>query len=93
VRRAQASARPVLLAWFSAWALLMLLKEPAFFPKLLRWAKEDQFLSPLLCLCVAACCAAARPRWLRASLGALALLAALLLQLRDFRHHANSLLL
>jgi hypothetical protein len=93
VRRAPASARPVLLAWLAAWALLMVLKEPPFFPKLLRWAKEDQFVSPLLCLSVAACCAAARPRWLRLSLGALALLLALLLELRDFRHHADSLLL
>jgi hypothetical protein len=93
LRGAQPSARPVLLAWFAAWGLLMVLKEPVLFPKLLRWAKEDQFLSPLLCLSVAAACAAARPRWLRVALMALALLGALLLQLRDFRHHANSLLL
>jgi hypothetical protein len=71
----------------------MLLKEPVFFPKLLRWAKEDQFLSPLLCLCLAAAITGARPRWLRALLTTLVLLGALALQWRDFQHHANSLLL
>jgi hypothetical protein len=71
----------------------MLLKEPLFFPKLLRWAKEDQFLSPLLCLTMAAACQAIRPRPLRVLVSLLLLLAALLLQLRDFRHHATSLLL
>ncbi len=93
LRRAVPAARPVLLAWLAAWALLMVLKEPVFFPRLLRWAKEDQFLSPLLCLCIAAACTAAKPRWLRMTLTALALVGALLLQLRDFQHHANSLLL
>jgi hypothetical protein len=54
LRRARADARPVFVAWLLAWALIMLLKEPFLFPKLLRWAKEDQFLSPLLCLFVGA---------------------------------------
>jgi hypothetical protein len=71
----------------------MVFKEPFFFPKLLRWAKEDQFLSPLLCLMLAGACTGVRPRWLRACLTALVLLGALFLQLRDFRYHANSLLL
>jgi hypothetical protein len=93
VARAARSARPVLVAWLGAWALIMFLKEPQFFPKLLRWAKEDQFLSPILCLTLAAACAAIKPRWLRASVAGLLLLGALLLQLRDFRHHASSLLL
>jgi hypothetical protein len=91
--RSARSARPVLIAWLGAWALIMFLKEPRFFPKLLRWAKEDQFLSPLLCLTLAAACATIKPRWLRACVAGLLLLAALLLQLRDFRHHAVSLLL
>jgi hypothetical protein len=93
LQRAAPSARPVLLAWLGAWGLIMLLKEPLFFPKLLRWAKEDQFLSPLLCLTMAAACQAIRPRPLRVLVSLLLLLAALLLQLRDFRHHATSLLL
>jgi hypothetical protein len=91
--RAARSARPVLVAWLGAWALILVLKEPAFFPKLLRWAKEDQFVSPLLCLTLAAACAAIKPRWLRAGVAGLLLLGALLLQLRDFRYHAVSLLL
>jgi hypothetical protein len=71
----------------------MVLKEPAIFPKLLRWAKEDQFVSPLLCLMLAAAAGAPRSRGLRALLMIAALLGALFLQLRDFRYHANSLLL
>jgi len=91
--RAAAPARPVLASWLGAWGLIMVLKEPLLFPKLLRWAKEDQFVSPLLCLTLAAACSAARPRWLRACLTIAALLGALWLQWRDFQHHANSLLL
>lgn len=93
LQRAAASARPVLASWLTAWGLIMVLKEPFFFPKLLRWAKEDQFLSPLLCLMLAGACTGVRPRWLRACLTALLLVGALFLQLRDFRYHANSLLL
>lgn len=91
--RARPGARPVLAAWLSAWGLIMVLKEPALFPKLLRWAKEDQFVSPLMCLSIAAGCAAPRRRWLRWALAAAALLLALWLELNDYRHHANSLLL
>jgi hypothetical protein len=89
--RARPGARPVLIAWLAAWALVMVLKEPAFFPKLLRWGKEDQFLAPLLCLLTAGACTAPRRRERRVGLGALALLGALLLELRDFRYHADSL--
>jgi hypothetical protein len=91
--RAAPGARPLLASWLGAWGLMMLLKEPVFFPKLLRWAKEDQFVSPLLCLLLAGACSAIRPRWLRHGVALLLLLGALLLQLRDFRHHATSLLL
>jgi len=52
--RARASARPVLGAWLLAWALTMLAKEPFLFPRPLRWAKEDQFVSPLLALLIGA---------------------------------------
>ena len=91
--RAAAFARPVFLSWLGAWGLIMVLKEPPLFPKLLRWAKEEQFLSPLVCLMLAGACLQIRPRWLRACVTGLVLLGALLLQLRDFRAHANSLLL
>jgi hypothetical protein len=91
--RARPGARPVLAAWLAAWGLIMALKEPVLFPKLLRWAKEDHFLSPLSCLMVAAACAAPRRRWLRVLLAAAALAGAAWLEWRDFRHHANSLLL
>lgn len=93
LRRAAPFARPVLASWLLAWGLIKILKEPVVFPRLLRWAKEDQFVSPLLCLLVAAACAGAENRRLRIVLTALALLGALYLGLRDFRHHANSLLL
>ncbi len=90
LRRARPTARPVLIAWFAGWVAIMLLKQDAF-PKLLRWAKEDQFLSPLLAMLIAAAVWAlprASLRWI----GAGAVLgAALWLQLRDFAHHANSL--
>lgn len=93
LRRARPAARPVLFAWLAAWGLLMLLKEPALFPKLLRWAKEDQFLSPLLCLTVAGACAAPARRHWRVLLTGAALAGALWLEARDFQYHANSLLL
>lgn len=90
-RRMRASARPIALAWLLAWAGVMLLKEPFLFPKLLRWAKEDQFLSPLLCLLVAGAVASLPRAWMRWGGAALCLGTAAWLELRDFAHHANSL--
>ena len=93
LRRAAPRARPVLLAWLAAWGLVMLLKEPFLLPKLLRWAKEDQFLSPLLCLLVGAGIAALpRPR-LRWSASAVAVAGAAVLQGRDFILHATNRLI
>jgi hypothetical protein len=91
VRRASPSSRPILLSWAAAWAGIMLLKEPFLFPKLLRWAKEDQFVSPLLCLTIAAAVWGLPRAWMRWAGTALALSTALWLQLRDFGHHASSL--
>jgi hypothetical protein len=91
LRRARASARPVLIAWLLAWALIMLLKDPLFFPKMLRWAKEDQFVSPLLCLLVGAGVAAIRPTAWRRAAAAVVLAVALALAVRDFYFHANTL--
>lgn len=85
--RARVQARPVLVAWLAAWGLIALLKDPAFFPLTLRWAKEDQFLSPLLALLLAGAVTNLRPatlRWLAAS-AVLAL--ALFLQARDYLLH------
>jgi hypothetical protein len=71
----------------------MLLKEPFLLPRMLRWAKEDQFLSPLLCLFVGAAVAALPERWMRRAAAALAVALAAVLQARDFLLHANSLLM
>jgi hypothetical protein len=90
-RRAAAWARPILVSWVMAWAGIMLLKEPFLFPKLLRWAKEDEFLSPLLCLAIGAAVGGLPRAWMRRAGAALAVSTALWLQLRDFAHHANSL--
>jgi hypothetical protein len=91
LRRAWAPARPVLVAWLLAWVLVMVLKEPWLFPRLLRWAKEDQFVSPLAGLLIAGSVwSLPRPgmRWLSS---AAALATALALQLRDYWYQANSL--
>lgn len=88
LRRARAEARPVLLAWLAAWALVMVLKDPLVLPKLLRWAKEDQFLSPLLALLVAAAASAPTSRPVRRALQGAALAGALAIQLRDWLAHA-----
>jgi hypothetical protein len=93
LRRAPAPFRPALFAWLGAWALFLVLKEPRFYPRLLRWAKEDQFVSPLLCLFIAGALSAIPEKRTRWALAALVLAVALWLQLRDFAHHANSLLL
>jgi hypothetical protein len=91
LRRAPADARPILVSWLVAWGLLMLLKEPYLLPKMLRWAKEDQFLSPLLCLFVGAGVAALPRAWMRWTAAGIAVAAAATLQARDFLLHANSL--
>jgi hypothetical protein len=93
LRRARPFARPILAAWLLAWALTMLLKEPFLLPRMLRWAKEDQFLSPLLCLFVGAAVAALPERWMRRAAAAVAIAVAAVLQARDFLLHANSLLM
>ena len=91
LRRAWPPGRPVLMAWLGAWALVMLLKEPAFFPRLLRWAKEDQFLSPLLALLIGGAVASLPRVWMRRAAAAAALAAAVALQLRDYWHHVHTL--
>ena len=93
LRRVRADARPVLVAWLGAWALLMVLKDPLFLPRLLRWAKEDQFLSPLLCILIGAAVFSLPRRWMCVAAAALAIAAAARIQWHDFLLHANTLLL
>ena len=84
LRRAAPWARPVLVSWLAAWGLVMLFKEPFFLPKLLRWAKEDQFLSPLLCLLIGAGIGALPRPWMRWTAAAVAVGTYAVLQGRDF---------
>jgi hypothetical protein len=93
LRRAKPEARPVLVAWLGAWALLMLLKDPLFLPRLLRWAKEDQFLSPLLCMLIGAAAFALPRPWMRVAASALAVAGAACIEWYDYLLHANTLLL
>jgi hypothetical protein len=93
LRRAAPTARPVLVSWLAAWGLVMLLKEPFLLPKLLRWAKEDQFLSPLLCLLIGAGIAALPRPGLRWCAAALAVGTAAVVQGRDFWLHATNRLI
>ena len=93
VRRARPQARPVLLSWLAAWALRMLLKEPFLLPKMLRWAKEDQFLSPLLGLLIGAAAWALPRPWMRWAAAAVAIGTAAWIHGNDFSLHANTLLL
>jgi hypothetical protein len=86
--RARAAARPLLVAWLAAWGLLAVLKDPVFFPVTLRWAKEDQFLSPLLALLTAAAVSALRARGLRRLAAVTVTLLAAVLQGRDYLLHA-----
>ena len=92
LRRALPSARPVLVSWLAAWALVMVLKEPLFFPRPLRWTKEEQFVSPLLALMIGGGVAALPRAWMRwtaaAAIGAMAAW----LQLGDFLTHLRGLM-
>ncbi|MET0553973.1 MAG: hypothetical protein ABW221_13100 [Vicinamibacteria bacterium] len=91
--RARPSARPVLAAWLAAWVLIVVLKDPLFFPKMLRWAKEDQFVSPLLALAIGAAVSAVPRLVPRRALAAAAIAGYALLAARDFYYQSNTLLL
>ena len=91
LKSASARVRPLLVSWLGAWGLFMLLKELPALSKLLRWAKEDQFLSPLLCLMIAGAAGRTQVAWLRWLLTMLALGAGLWLHARDYSFHANTL--
>lgn len=89
--RCSALVRAFLAAWLSAWAGIMLLKEPWAFPRLLRWAKEDFYVAPALALIVAIAIARIESRPLRFGLIALSLAAATFLRARDYGFHADTL--
>lgn len=91
LKRASPRVRPLFISWLGAWCLFMLIKELPSLSKLLRWAKEDQFLSPLLCLLVAGAVGALRPAWLRWVVALLALGVALWLHVKDYSFHANTM--
>jgi hypothetical protein len=91
IARCSATIRAFLLAWLSAWAGIMLLKEPWAFPRLLRWAKEDLYVAPVLALLIAIAIARIESRPLRVGLIALSLLTALSLRARDYGFHADTL--
>lgn len=91
LRHARPTARPALLARLLAWLLAVLLKDPAFFPRLLRYAKEDLLLAPLLCLFAGGAIAALPRPALRRIVAAALLLVAAWMQLGDFAFHTATL--
>jgi hypothetical protein len=91
VARASGVVRTFLLAWMSAWAGIMLLKEPWAFPVFLRWAKEDFYVAPSLALLIAIAIARVDRRPLRLALGAVILAAYASLRWEDYTFHADTL--
>jgi hypothetical protein len=89
--RCSSTIRAFLLAWLSAWAGVMLLKEPWALPRLLRWAKEDFYVAPSLALLIAIAVARIESRPLRVGLIVVSLTTALFLRARDYGFHADTL--
>jgi hypothetical protein len=91
IARGPALVRSFLLAWLSAWAGIMLLKEPWGLPVLLRWAKEDFYVAPALSLLIAIAIARLESRPLRIALASLSVVVFLCLRIEDYGFHANTL--
>ncbi len=89
LRRAWPAGRPALAAWVGTWPLVMLAKEPFLFPRPLRWAKEDEFLSPVLALFLGAAAWALPRPWMRWTAAVVVVAVAAWLQAGDFRVHAT----
>ena len=89
--RGSAVVRSFLLAWLSAWAGIMLLKEPWGLPVLLRWAKEDFYVAPALAMVIAIAIGRIESRPLRILLTGVTLISWALLRARDYGFHANTL--
>jgi len=92
LRRAWAPARPVFAAWLATWVLVMIFKEPFLFPRPMRWAKEDQFIGPLLAIFIGAALGTLPRPWMRWAAGAAVVAVALWLQLGDFRTQMTGLM-
>jgi hypothetical protein len=90
-RRGSAAVRSFLLAWLSAWAGIMLVKEPWGLPVLLRWAKEDFYVAPALALLIAIAIARIESRVLRTALAGLSVACFVYLRALDYGFHANTL--
>ena len=90
-RGSAAAVRSFLLAWLSAWAGIMLVKEPWGLPVLLRWAKEDFYVAPALALLIAIAIARIESRALRNALAGLSVAAFVYLRTIDYGFHANTL--
>ena len=92
LRRAWAPARPIFAAWLATWALVMVFKEPFLFPRPMRWAKEDQFVGPLLAVFIGAALGTLPRPWMRWAAGAAVVGVALWLQVGDFRTQMTGLM-
>jgi hypothetical protein len=92
LRRAWPPARPIFAAWLMTWALVMVCKEPFLFPRPMRWAKEDQFIGPLLAVFIGAALGTLPRPWMRWTAGGAAVAVALWLQLGDFRTQMTGLM-
>jgi len=90
-RRGSAVVRSFLLAWLSAWAGIMLVKEPWGLPVLLRWAKEDFYVAPALALLIAIAIGRIESRALRTALAGLSVACFVYLRALDYGFHANTL--
>ncbi|HZM51711.1 MAG TPA: hypothetical protein VFE68_14500, partial [Vicinamibacteria bacterium] len=75
---------PIFAAWLATWVLVMVFKEPFLFPRPMRWAKEDQFVGPLLAIFIGAALGTLPRPWMRWAAGLAAVAVALWLQLADF---------
>lgn len=92
LRRAWPPARPIFAAWLATWVLVMVFKEPFLFPRPMRWAKEDQFVGPLLAIFIGAALGTLPRPWMRWGAGAAVMAIALWLQLGDFHTQMTGLM-
>jgi hypothetical protein len=85
-------ARKTIAAWTLSYALLLVLKDPLFFPQLLLHVKEDMLFAPLMCVLGAMTLSAAWRRGRAGRVFAIAVLSAfLVLQARDYLYNADTI--
>ena len=92
LRRAWPPARPIFAAWLATWVLVMVFKEPFLFPRPMRWAKEDQFVGPLVAVFIGAALGTLPRPWMRWAAGAAVVAVALWLQIDDFHTQMTGLM-